>query len=158
VSRLPVLVAAGLAALALHLTAIAQVAVKDAWVRGTVPQQKASGAFMTLTAEVDARLVEARSPVAGVVEIHEMAMDKGVMRMRAVTGVDLPAGRGVSLAPGGFHVMLMDLRQQLKPGDTVPITLVIESRDRQRRTIEVEVPVRPVNAPAAGSGGHGHRH
>ena len=102
---------------------LAQVAVADPWVRATVPQQQASGAFMKLTAERGARLVEARSPVAGVVEIHEMAMEGNVMRMRAVPGIDLPAGRAVELRPGGYHVMLMSLKQTLNAGDTVPITL-----------------------------------
>jgi hypothetical protein len=66
------------------LPALAQVAVKDQWVRGTVPQQKATGAFMNLQAEKDMRLVSAKSPVAGFVEIHEMAMEKDVMKMRAL--------------------------------------------------------------------------
>lgn len=134
--------------------AFAQVAVTEPWVRATVPQQQASGAFMKLTAERGARLVEARSPVAGVVEIHEMAMEGNVMRMRAVPGLDLPAGRAVELRPGGYHVMLMSLKQTLNAGDTVPITLVFEEADRQRRTVEVRAPVRPLTTPAAG----GHRH
>jgi copper(I)-binding protein len=141
-----------LAAATLHGTAHAQVAVADAWVRGTVAGQKASGAFMTLTASADARLVEVRSPIAGVIEIHEMAMDGAVMRMRAVDGVDLPGGKDVALAPGGFHVMLMDLRQPLKAGDTVALTLVIEGRDKSRRTVEVRAPVRALTTgpgPAA---------
>jgi hypothetical protein len=126
----------------LHGAVHAQVAVADPWVRGTVTGQKASGAFMTLTAAADSRLVEVRSPVAGVIEIHEMAMDGAVMRMRAIDGIDLPTGKGVALAPGGFHVMLMDLKQPLKAGDTVPLTLVIEGRDKSRRTVEVRAPVR----------------
>ncbi len=137
-----------LAALAVAAAAQAQVTVKDPWVRATVPQQKASGAFMQLTAAKDARLVEARSPVAGVVEIHEMAMDNNVMKMRAVPGLDLPAGKAVDLKPGGYHVMLMDLRGQLKEGDTVPVTLVIQGKDGKRETIEVKAPVRPLNAAA----------
>ena len=103
-------IAAALAA-ALSTSAFAQVTVKDPWVRATVPQQKATGAFMQLTSRRASRLVEARSSVAGVVEVHEMAMDGDVMKMRAGPGVDLPAGKAVDLKPGGYHVMLMDLKQ-----------------------------------------------
>ena len=94
------------------LSAFAQVTVKDPWVRATVSQQKATGAFMQITSAQDARLVEARSPVAGVVEVHEMTMEKDVMKMRAVKGLDLPGGKSVELKPGGYHVMLMDPRQR----------------------------------------------
>lgn len=139
-------------------SAFAQVAVVDPWVRATVPQQQASGAFMKLTAERGTRLVEARSPVAGVVELHEMAMEGNVMRMRAVPGIDLPAGRAVELRPGGYHVMLMSLKQTLTAGDTVPITLVFEDADRQRRTVEVKAPVRPLATPAAAPAGGAHKH
>jgi copper(I)-binding protein len=149
-----------LAAAALTATAAvnAQVTVADPWVRGTVAQQRASGAFMVLTATADTRLVEARSPVAGVVEIHEMAMVDNVMRMRAIPGLALPAGRAVKLEPGGYHVMLMDLKGQLKPGEQVPITLVFEGPDRQRRTMEISAPVRPLNAPAGAGQGSMHKH
>jgi copper(I)-binding protein len=150
-SRIVLAVAAVLAA----TPAFAQVAVADAWVRATVPQQQASGAFMKLTAPQGGRLVSASSPVAGVVEIHEMAMDGNVMRMRAIPGLDLPAGRAVELRPGGHHVMLMALRQTLNAGDTVPITLVIETADKRRETVELKVPVRPL---ATGSAAPAHRH
>ncbi len=133
--------------------ALAQVAVGDPWVRATVPQQQASGAFMTLTAAQAARLVEARSPVAGVVEIHEMTMDGNVMRMRAIPGLDLPAGKPVALRPGGYHVMLMSLNRTLAPGEVVPLTLVVESGGR-RETIEVKAPVRPLNAAGGGHSKH----
>ena len=75
--------------------ALAQVEVKDPWVRGTVSQQKATGAFLQIKSQKAARLVEIRSPVAGVVEIHEMRMEKDIMRMRALRGLDLPAGKTV---------------------------------------------------------------
>jgi periplasmic copper chaperone A len=135
------------AALLLTLPAAAQVTVTDPWVRGTVAGQMATGAFMQLKSAKDARLVEARSPVAGVVEIHEMALVDNIMRMRAVPALDLPAGRAVELKPGGYHVMLMDLKQQVKEGDLVPVSLVIESGGR-RETIEVKASVR---APTARS-------
>lgn len=132
----------------------AQVTVHEPWVRGTVPEQKATGAFMRLTAQTDSHLVSASSPVAGIVEIHEMKMDNGVMRMRAVPGLPLPAGRAVDLAPGGYHVMLIGLKQPLKAGESVPISLVFEGADRQRRTVDVKATVRPLNAPAQTAQGH----
>lgn len=135
--------------------AAAQVSVSDPWVRATVPQQQASGAFMTLTAPQGARLVEARSPVAATVEVHEMKREGDVMRMRAIPSLELPPGKAVKLEPGGFHVMLMGLKQTLNAGDTVPLTLVIETADRQRQTVEVKAPVRPL---AQGSGASTHKH
>ena len=133
------------AALLVALPAAAQVTVTDPWIRGTVQGQMATGAFMKLQSAKAARLVEAASPVAGVVEIHEMALENNIMRMRAVKALDLPAGRAVELKPGGYHVMLMDLKQQMKEGETVPVTLVVETSGK-RETIEVRAPVR---APTA---------
>lgn len=130
----------------LSAASYAQVSVRDAWVRATVPQQKATGAFMSINAAQDARLIEAKSPLAGLVEIHEMRMENNVMRMRAVAGLELPAGRAIELKPGGYHVMLMDLKQQVKEGDTVPITLVVEGKDKKRESIEVKASVRALTA------------
>jgi copper(I)-binding protein len=115
-------------------------------VRATVAQQKATGAFMKINATQPSRLVEVKSPAAGVVELHEMRMENNVMRMRAVAGIELPAGKAVELKPGGYHVMLMDLKQQMKEGDTVPITLVVEGQDKKRESVEVNAPVRSLKA------------
>lgn len=130
--------------------ALAQIAVTDPWVRATVPEQKTTGAFMQLTSPSGARLVEARSPAARVVEIHEMAMVDNVMKMRPVTGIDLPAGKAVNLQSGGYHVMLVDLKGPIKAGDSVPITLVFEGKDKKRETVDVKATVRALGAPAAG--------
>ena len=127
----------------------APVDVKDAWVRATVAQQKATGAFMHLTAKTDVRVVDARSPIAGVTQIHEMALDKDVMRMREVKGLALPAGQTVELKPGGYHVMLMDLKGQVKAGDVVPMTLVLEGKDGQRSTLEVKAAARALGSAGA---------
>ena len=146
-------------ALFLSLGASAQVTVKDAWVRATVAQQKATGAFMQLQSAQDAKVISAQSPVAGVVEVHEMAMDGGVMKMRAVPSLALPAGKAVDLKPGGYHVMLMDLKAQVKDGDTVPVTLVVEGKDGQRQNIEIKASARTTAAPAMNHGdGHQHAH
>jgi copper(I)-binding protein len=130
--------------------AFAQVTVSDPWVRATVPAQKATGAFMQLTAAQDARLVEIKSPVAAVIEIHEMAMEKDIMMMRALpAGLPLPAGKSVELKPGGYHVMLMELKGQIKEGDSVPLTLIIQGKDGKRSTTEIKAPARPL-----AGGGH----
>lgn len=123
----------------------AQVSVAEPWVRGTVASQMGTGAFMKITAAAPARLVGASSPVAGVVEIHEMALVNNVMRMRAIEALELPAGKAVELKPGGYHVMLMDLQRDLKEGETVLLTLVIEQGGK-RQNVEVKAPVRSPTA------------
>lgn len=135
------------------LASIAQVTVSEPWVRATVPQQKATGAFMKLQSAQDAKLISAKSVVAGVVEVHEMAMDAGVMKMRAVDGLALPMGKAVDLKPGGYHVMLMDLKSQLKEGDAVPLTLTFETKDGKRQTMEVKATARNTSTPAQSSHG-----
>ncbi len=133
----------------------AQVQVKDAWARPAVQGQSATGAFMSLTSADGARLVGASSSVAGVVEIHEMVMDGNVMKMRAVPGIDLPPGRSVELKPGGYHMMLMDLKRPLKLGERVPVELRLETRDKRLLTQPVEVEVM-ARAPAAADSVHKH--
>jgi copper(I)-binding protein len=133
------------------------VEVQNAWARATVKGQMATGAFMTLTAKDKLTLVGASTPVAGVTQVHEMKMDGGVMKMAEVKGgLELPAGKAVELKPGGYHVMLMDLRQQMKEGDTVPVTLVVEGKDKKRSTVEIKAPVRPL--AASGKTEHEHTH
>lgn len=144
------------AALLLAGAAHAQVSVQDAWVRAAVPQQKATGAFMRLTAAQDARLVAASSPVAAVTEVHEMKLVDDVMKMRPISALDLPAGQTVELKPGGYHIMLFDLKQPVAQGGTVPLTLVFEDKDGKRTSQELQAPVRALAAPAGGHGQHGH--
>ncbi len=149
--RLTIRTAAALLALATVSTpivALAQVAVSDAWVRGTVEGQRATGAFMKLTAPVATSLVAAASPVAKIVEIHEMKMEGGVMKMNAVDRVVLPAGQSVELKPGSYHVMLMALSAPLKEGDSVPITLTFQDAAGKKQTLEVKAAVRPLTTPA----------
>ncbi|MBK1686491.1 copper chaperone PCu(A)C [Rubrivivax gelatinosus] len=137
--------------------ASAQTTVKEAWIRGTVAQQKATGLFAQISSAQGGRLVGASSPVAGVVEVHEMAMEGNVMKMRALAnGLALPAGQTVELKPGGYHVMLMDLKQPLEAGSTVPVTLVFEGADKKRESVELQVPVKAMNAamPAMKHSGH----
>jgi copper(I)-binding protein len=120
------------------------VEVKEAWIRGTVPGQVGTGAFMEITSKRPARLVAVASPVSAVAEIHDMKMENGVMKMFAVSGIDLPASRTVKLAPGGYHVMLLNLKQPLKAGDRVPLKLTFEMADKTRETLDLAVEVRTV--------------
>ena len=149
--------------LAITVTAWAQTTVKveDAWVRGTVATQKATGAFMRLTPSANARLVEAKSPVAGVVEIHEMTLEKDIMKMRQIPGLDLAADRTMELKPGGYHVMLMDLKQPLKGGEQVPITLVLVDDAKKRFTQDIKASVTVLgggNSPMPMKPGMDHKH
>jgi len=139
--QFPMIVAVMLfAAPAVH----AQVNIVEPWVRATVPEQKVTGAFMKITSKADAKLVDARTPLAGRTEIHEMVMDGDTMKMRQIPNLPLPAGATVELKPGGFHVMLFELTAQAKEGNTVPLTLVIEAGGKQE-TVEVSAVVRPLN-------------
>jgi len=116
------------------------VTVTDAWARATVQGQKATGAFMKITAKDSAKLVGVSSPVAGVAEIHEMKMDKDVMKMAALpNGLDLPAGKAVELKPGSYHVMLMDLKAPLTKDTAVPLTLTLQDAKGVKSNVELKV-------------------
>ncbi len=117
------------------------VEVKDAWVRASVQGQMATGAFMKLKSKDGAQLVSVSTPVAGIAEVHEMKMEGDVMKMRAVPALDLPAGTTVELKPGGYHVMLMDLKTALKKDSTVPMTLVFKDAKGVQSTLALKVPV-----------------
>ncbi|WP_210542362.1 copper chaperone PCu(A)C [Rhodoferax sp. PAMC 29310] len=137
------LAASGLAAVAAQ-----PVDIQGAWARATVPGQKATGAFMTLTAADGAKLVRLESAVAGIAEVHEMKMEGDIMRMRAVQGgLDLPAGQAVELKPGGYHVMLMDLKAPVTKDSTLPLTLVFKDAKGVESKVELQVPV-ATKAPA----------
>lgn len=129
------------------LAADAAVNVQNAWARATVKGQMATGAFMTLTAKEGATLVGVASNVAGVAQVHEMKMDNGVMKMAAVKGgLDLPAGKAVELKPGGYHLMLMDLKAPLAKDSTVPVTLIFRDAKGVESKLELMLPV-AVTAP-----------
>lgn len=153
-------IAFALASLSLAAAAHAQVTLTDPWVRATVPQQKATGLFMHIDATQDVRLVSGQSPVAGVVEIHEMVMDGDVMKMRHMpAGLEIAKGRTMSLKPGSYHVMLMELKQQIKGGDTVPVTLTFEDIDSKKRfTREVKATVAPLGASQPPAPAQQHKH
>ena len=124
----------------------AQVTVTDPWVRGTVAGQRGTGAYMQLTSAVDTTLVGASSPAAAVVEVHEMTMEGGVMKMRALDKLPLRAGKPIALKPSGYHVMLMELKRPLNEGDTVPVTLTFEDKEGRKSVLEVKAPVKGLAA------------
>ncbi|NTV09729.1 MAG: copper chaperone PCu(A)C [Zoogloea sp.] len=130
----------------------ADLEVKEPWVRGTVQAQKATGAFMQLSSKQGVTVVGASSPVAGVVEIHEMSMADNMMKMRAVPRLEVPAGKTVELKPGSYHVMLMDLKQELKSGDIVPISLTVLGKGGKQEQVDVKAEVRAMG------GGMDHMH
>ena len=120
------------------------VSVNNPWVRATVPGQSVAGAYMDITAKTSAALIAVESPVAARVELHTMAMDGGVMKMRPLEKLDLPANRTVNLKPGGYHVMLVDIKRELKAGERVPLKLTLQDRKGVKSTLQVEAEVRAV--------------
>ncbi len=138
------LIAAVVSGLAFAQTPGVNVDVKGAWVRSTVPGQKGTGAFMKITAKEGARLVGVLTPAAGVAEVHEMKMDNDIMKMRALPFLDLPAGKAVEFKPGGYHMMLMDLKRPLAVGSKVPMTLVFKDAKGVQSKLELSLPVSTV--------------
>ncbi|MPQ67700.1 MULTISPECIES: copper chaperone PCu(A)C [unclassified Pseudomonas] len=132
----------------LSIPAFAETRVDDAWVRATVPGQPSTGAFMRITSSDNAKLLEAKSPVAKIVQIHQSKMDNDVMSMQPVAFVPLPAGKTVAIEPEGYHVMLIDLVGQVKEGDEVPLTLVVENAKGVKESIEVKARARALNSMA----------
>lgn len=140
-----------------NATSNAPVKVEDAWVRATVPNQHATGVFMRLTSPEAGRLIAVESDAAKHVEVHEMAMQDDVMKMRQVPAIALPAGQPVELKPGGYHVMLIDLARQITPGDHIDVTLIVEDAKQQQHRVPVSVEARALNAKAGEAPAkHGH--
>lgn len=148
-------ISAALLSLLLAASAFAQAApplkVEGAWARASVQGQMGTGAFMSLTAAQPLSLVGVSSPAAGVAEVHEMKLEGDVMRMRPVSQLDLPAGKAVELKPGGYHVMLLDLKAPLVPGTSVPVTLRLRDGKGVESRLELSLPV-ATRAPAPTEG------
>lgn len=115
---------------------------REAWVRATVPGQPVAGAYLTLKSASPLRLISARSEVARAVELHQMSLKDGVMRMRRLESLELPAGQEVKLAPGGIHLMLLDLKRPLSAGEEIDLDLVTRASGQESRTTHIRVPVR----------------
>ena len=154
---------AGLKAPAAKLNVVAQgvatVDVQGGWVRQSVPGQSGTGAFMKLTAPTGTKLVGISTPAAGVAEVHEMKMEGDTMKMRELTGgLELPAGQTVELKPGGYHVMMMDLKGALAKGATVPFTLKFEDAKGVKTALDLTLPVGAPEGADAGGAEHQHKH
>ena len=118
------------------------VKVEQAWARSTAPGQEVGAAYLNLESTTDATLTAVTSPSAGSIEIHRMSMNKGVMEMRKLDALPLPAGKVVKLEPGGYHLMLFDLKKSLKAGDQLEFSLRIKDKSGKSRIQQVRLPVR----------------
>ena len=130
------------------------VQVADAWCRPTPNGAKVGGCYLTLTAGSDDRLISVSTALAQSAEVHEMKMDGDVMRMRAIESLDLPKGVAVDLKPGGYHLMLQQLKAPLLKDTQVPITLVFKDAKGAESRLNLQVPVRMSAPGAAGPQGH----
>lgn len=155
-----------LAAFALSLAALATftasahgfrlgaIEIGHPWARSTSAGQQTGGGYLKLDNQGPAdRLVSASAAVSDKVELHSMAMEGDVMRMRQVDGIDLPTGKPVELKPGGFHIMFVGLKAPLKAGDSFPLQLRFEKAG----DVSVQVTIEAAGAgamPTAGSGAH----
>jgi len=138
---------------------VANISVYEPWSRATAPGAKVGVGFLQIESEgVDDRLVSAWSSASDRVELHTMSMENNVMRMREVPAIELPAGRRVQLRPGGFHLMLMDLKEPLQVGEEIDVGLRFEKAGEMRLRLRVL----PMNAQDAHGGASGavpaHRH
>jgi len=116
--------------------------VSDAWVRASAPGQSVGAAYMTLQSPTDTSLVKVESNAAGSVEIHSMTMKNGVMQMRMMETLPLSAGKPAKLEPGGFHLMLFDLKKPLKAGEKVKFTLHFKNKAGKTSVMQVVSPVK----------------
>jgi copper(I)-binding protein len=120
-----------------------EVSVNDAWGKATAPGQNNGLIQFSIVSKKEAKLVSISSPVAGTVEIHSMVHEDGMMKMRPVEFILLPAEKSVDLRKTGNHVMLLNLKQPLKVGDNIPLILTIEFPDKHRATLEAKAAIKP---------------
>lgn len=123
-----------------------EVKVSDAWARATAPGQSSAMVQFSISSREDAYLLAVSSPAAGAAELHSMTHDNGVMKMRPVKSLPLPAGKQVDLGASGIHVMLLDLKHPLKEGESVPLTLTVQFTNNHKESIKVQAEVRPLTA------------
>jgi copper(I)-binding protein len=124
-----------------------QLEIKTPWARATPGRAENGAAYLTIVSPTDDRLTAVSSPVAKKSELHTMSMEGGVMRMRPLAAIDIPAGQAVTLSPGGVHIMLLGLTQPLHQGQSFPLTLSFEHAGPLQVTVAIE------KAGAMGPGG-----
>ena len=115
-----------------------QVELKDAWARATPGKAENGAAYLTIVSPGADRLVSLSTPVAKKAQLHTMTTEGGVMKMRPLAGLDVPADRPVTLKPGGAHIMLMGLNQPLQAGQSFPLTLSFEKAGQREVTVAVK--------------------
>ncbi|MEQ1743109.1 MAG: copper chaperone PCu(A)C, partial [Candidatus Nitrotoga sp.] len=125
-------------------------------VRATAPGQESAAIRFSITSKKEARLMSIVSPVASEVEIHSMTHDSGVMKMRAIEFLPLPAGKMVKLGVSGNHVMLLNLKNPLKAGDSVPLTITVEFADKHKEKINVNAEIKSLTASSNEHEHHAH--
>jgi periplasmic copper chaperone A len=151
--KLSALIFTAIGALAMQSAGAANVTVSNAWARATMPGQPVSAAYMQIKSDADAKLIGVSSPAVPRVEVHEMKMDGDVMIMREVKAIDLPKGKTVALEPGGFHIMLMNLKQPIVAGEVIPLTLEVESGGK-KQTVKVKAEARAQDGGAMQHSSH----
>ena len=119
-------------------TAATPVTISNVWAKTTVPGGAVSAAYMQIKSAKPVKLVKVETAIANIVEIHDMKMNDGVMEMKALDAVDIPANKVVELKPGGMHVMLIKVKQPINKGDKIPLTLTFEGADKKSFTMNVE--------------------
>ena len=135
------------------------VSVQNAWVRPTNAGQEVGAAYMTLTSKQDINLVHIESDVTKSVEIHSMSMQNGVMKMRMLETLPLTAGKPYQLAPGGFHLMLFDLKKPLSEGEQVNFTLTFKHQNNIEFKQQVKAVVKAANTETGNNNdAHEHHH
>ena len=116
--------------------------VSESWIKTTIPGSAVSAAYMQINSPTPLKLIKAESPVAAMVEIHDMKMNAGVMEMKALDAIDVPANKAVTLKPGGMHVMLMNVKKPINKGDKIPMTLTFEGANKKAVLVKLELVAR----------------
>jgi len=123
-----------------------EITVTDAWARETAPGQENGSVGLLITSQNDARLISVETTAAASAEIHTMTMDNGVMKMRQLENLPLPARQAVSLGPGGDHLMLFGIKQPLKAGGKVPLSLTVQFADKRIEKIKINALIKPLTS------------
>jgi len=135
-----------------------EVAVSAAWARATAPGQDSAAVYLRITSQQQASIVAVSSPAADSAEMHSMTHDNGMMKMRELEALPLPAKQEVVLGSGGNHIMLTGLKQPLKAGGSVPLTLTVQFADQRREKVAVKAEVKPLTASHDKHKHHDHQH
>lgn len=143
-----------LTAVLLSSSAWADITVQDAWVRATIPAQRATGAFMNIQTTEAVSLIGARSNLSKVTEVHEMRMENNVMKMQAIARIDISPDKPLNLKPGSYHIMLMELNKPATAGERVDLTLIFEKTDKSRFEKNISADIKPLTMKAHGTHAH----